>query len=73
MSLFNGNNDSRSRLNNLPPGEQQVNIYSCGQISPIANDDCNLQNQNITITTFSEVDACLLIIACCDDSSISSA
>ena len=39
----------------LPEGTRQVGFYSYGEISPYANGRCDLHNQTMTLTTFSEV------------------
>lgn len=42
-------------LANLPPRSQQVGFYSYGEISPLVKGDaCELHNQTMTLTTFSE-------------------
>lgn len=42
-------------LEHLPHGTQQVGFYSYGEISPYTAGSCDLHNQTMTITTFSEV------------------
>jgi hypothetical protein len=41
-------------LEHLPTGAQQVGFYSYGEISPCTTGSCDLHNQTMTITTFSE-------------------
>lgn len=41
-------------LEHLPEGAHQVGFYSYGEISPCVNGICGLQNQTMTLTTFSE-------------------
>ncbi|OGB22857.1 MAG: hypothetical protein A3I66_13240 [Burkholderiales bacterium RIFCSPLOWO2_02_FULL_57_36] len=41
-------------LQHLPEGAQQVGFYSYGEISPCVSGMCDLHNQTMTITTFSE-------------------
>lgn len=41
-------------LEHLPPGTQQIGFYSYGEISPCTTGTCDLHNQTMTITTFSE-------------------
>ena len=41
-------------LQNLPEGAQQIGFYSYGEISPCATGICDLHNQTMTLTTFSE-------------------
>jgi len=41
-------------LENLLPGTQQVGFYSYGEISPYTTGICDLHNQTMTLTTFSE-------------------
>jgi hypothetical protein len=41
-------------LEHLPAGAQQVGFYSYGEISPCTTGSCDLHNQTMTITTFSE-------------------
>ncbi len=38
----------------MPPGTRQVGFYSYGEISPYASGHCDLHNQTMTLTTFSE-------------------
>jgi hypothetical protein len=38
----------------LQPGTEQIGFYSYGEISPYAKGACDLHNQTMTITTFSE-------------------
>lgn len=47
--------ETESTLENLLPGTQQVGFYSYGEISPYTNGSCDLHNQTMTLTTFSEV------------------
>ncbi|MGE5649558.1 FIST signal transduction protein [Noviherbaspirillum sp. UKPF54] len=46
--------ETESTLENLPPATQQVGFYSYGEISPYTNGSCDLHNQTMTLTTFSE-------------------
>lgn len=41
-------------LQNLREGAQQIGFYSYGEISPGVNGICDLHNQTMTVTTFSE-------------------
>lgn len=41
-------------LEHLPVGTQQIGFYAYGEISPHITGSCDLQNQSMTITTFSE-------------------
>jgi hypothetical protein len=41
-------------LKNLPAGTRQAGFYSYGEISPYASGTCDLHNQTMTLTTFSE-------------------
>ncbi|HEY8024550.1 MAG TPA: FIST N-terminal domain-containing protein [Burkholderiaceae bacterium] len=41
-------------LEHLPGGTQQVGFYSYGEISPNPGGPCDLHNQTMTLTTFSE-------------------
>lgn len=41
-------------LEHLPAGAKQVGFYSYGEISPYATGSCDLHNQTMTLTTFSE-------------------
>lgn len=41
-------------LDSLPQGTQQIGFYSYGEISPYASGNCELHNQTMTLTTFSE-------------------
>ena len=41
-------------LEHLPAGARQVGFYSYGEISPYATGSCDLHNQTMTLTTFSE-------------------
>lgn len=41
-------------LESLPAGTQQIGFYSYGEVSPQASGICDLHNQTMTITTFSE-------------------
>ncbi len=47
--------ETESTLENLPPATQQVGFYSYGEISPYTNGSCDLHNQTMTLTTFSEL------------------
>lgn len=38
----------------LPPGTEQIGFYSYGEISPHGLGSCDLHNQTMTLTTFSE-------------------
>ncbi|MCC7395871.1 MAG: FIST C-terminal domain-containing protein [Planctomycetes bacterium] len=42
-------------LRALPAGTEQIGFYSYGELSPYATGGCDLHNQTMTITTFSEV------------------
>lgn len=44
-------------MEHLPPGVKQVGFYSYGEISPHASGSCDLHNQTMTLTTFSEAEA----------------
>jgi hypothetical protein len=46
--------ETEATLDVLPPGTQQVGFYSYGEISPYAAGTCDLHNQTMTLTTFSE-------------------
>jgi hypothetical protein len=41
-------------LESFPPGTEQIGFYSYGEISPFASGACDLHNQTMTLTTFSE-------------------
>ena len=41
-------------LERLPPGARQVGFYSYGEISPYTSGTCDLHNQTMTLTTWSE-------------------
>lgn len=41
-------------LESLPPGTRQLGFYSYGEISPYATGACDLHNQTMTLTTWSE-------------------
>lgn len=41
-------------MQHLPEGVQQIGFYSYGEISPCVSGMCDLHNQTMTITTFSE-------------------
>ena len=41
-------------LDILPPRTRQIGFYSYGEISPFATGSCDLHNQTMTLTTFSE-------------------
>ena len=42
-------------LEHLPAGTKQIGFYSYGEISPHATGACDLHNQTMTLTTFSEM------------------
>lgn len=42
-------------LEHLPAGTKQIGFYSYGEISPYTTGTCDLHNQTMTLTTFSEV------------------
>jgi hypothetical protein len=42
-------------LEHLPAGTKQIGFYSYGEISPYTTGACDLHNQTMTLTTFSEV------------------
>jgi len=42
-------------LEHLPAGTKQIGFYSYGEISPYAAGACDLHNQTMTLTTFSEM------------------
>jgi hypothetical protein len=44
-----------SALENLLPKTKQVGFYSYGEISPVASGTCELHNQTMTLTTFTEI------------------
>lgn len=44
----------QATLHVLPKGTQQIGFYSYGEISPYTTGLCDLHNQTMTITTFSE-------------------
>lgn len=46
--------ETESLLETLPPGTHQVGFYSYGELSPYTAGSCDLHNQTMTITTFSE-------------------
>mgnify|MGYP000868150779 CR=1 FL=1 len=46
--------ETEATLDVLPPGTKQVGFYSYGEISPYAAGTCDLHNQTMTLTTFSE-------------------
>ncbi|MGB6976954.1 MAG: FIST N-terminal domain-containing protein [Gammaproteobacteria bacterium] len=46
--------ETESTLESLPKGTQQIGFYSYGEISPYASGYCDLHNQTMTLTTFSE-------------------
>jgi hypothetical protein len=46
--------ETEAALEALPPGTTQVGFYSYGEISPHANGPCDLHNQTMTLTVFSE-------------------
>lgn len=46
--------ETEATMGVLPKGTQQVGFYSYGEISPLANGKCDLHNQTMTLTTFSE-------------------
>lgn len=47
--------ETEAALDQLPRDCQQVGFYSYGEISPYATGYCDLHNQTMTITTFSEL------------------
>ncbi|ARN84164.1 FIST signal transduction protein [Candidatus Nucleicultrix amoebiphila] len=46
--------ETESLLNNLPKNSQQVGFYSYGELSPHVMGTCDLHNQTMTLTIFSE-------------------
>lgn len=46
--------ETEATLDVLPKGTQQIGFYSYGEISPYATGTCDLHNQTMTLTTFSE-------------------
>ncbi len=44
----------QATLDVLPRGVRQIGFYSYGEISPYASGHCDLHNQTMTLTTFSE-------------------
>lgn len=46
--------ETESTLSVLPKGTQQLGFYSYGELSPYATGTCDLHNQTMTLTTFSE-------------------
>lgn len=46
--------ETEAILGTLPPGTKQVGFYSYGELSPFVPGTCDLHNQTMTITTFSE-------------------
>lgn len=46
--------ETESTLESLPKGTQQIGFYSYGEISPFGIGYCDLHNQTMTLTTFSE-------------------
>ncbi len=46
--------ETESTLENLPAGTQQIGFYSYGELSPCTSGSCDLHNQTMTLTTFSE-------------------
>ena len=46
--------ETEATLSVLPKQTKQVGFYSYGEISPLANGKCDLHNQTMTITVFSE-------------------
>lgn len=44
----------RATAAHYPPGSAQVGFYSYGEISPLASGRCDLHNQTMTLTLFSE-------------------
>ena len=42
-------------LEHLPDGTRQIGFYSYGEISPYTTGICDLHNQTMTLTTFSEI------------------
>lgn len=47
--------ETESTLESLPKGTQQIGFYSYGEISAFSTGHCDLHNQSMTLTTFSEV------------------
>lgn len=46
--------ETESTLESLPSGAKQIGFYSYGEISPYTTGSCDLHNQTMTLTTFSE-------------------
>lgn len=46
--------ETEATLDVLPSMAQQIGFYSYGELSPYANGSCELHNQTMTLTTFSE-------------------
>lgn len=46
--------ETEATLESFPAGTQQIGFYSYGEISPYSTGYCDLHNQTMTITTFSE-------------------
>lgn len=46
--------ETEAALENLPAGTRQIGFYSYGEISPYGGGTCELHNQTMTLTTFSE-------------------
>jgi hypothetical protein len=40
----------------LPKNAEQIGFYSYGELSPYTDGQCDLHNQTMTITTFSETE-----------------
>lgn len=45
----------QAALRALPAGTQQIGFYSYGELSPFGTGHCDLHNQTLTLTTFTEV------------------
>jgi hypothetical protein len=48
--------ETESTLQSLPKTTQQIGFYSYGELSPFLAGNCDLHNQTMTLTTFSEVE-----------------
>ncbi len=46
--------ETQATIDSLPKGTQQIGFYSYGEISPYTTGHCDLHNQTMTLTTFSE-------------------
>ncbi len=46
--------ETESLLETLPKGTKQLGFYSYGELSPVIAGTCDLHNQTMTLTTFSE-------------------